>query len=74
MEDDRQGAPSRAEIDDVVVSYVALQDDTIPDPLAFNRPDMSVRGTSRHFPALQDLVAVGDVSDIEQAAPIELDS
>jgi hypothetical protein len=32
---DRQGAPSRAEIDDLVVSYVPLQGDTIPNPLAF---------------------------------------
>jgi hypothetical protein len=42
---DRHGAPSRAEIDDVVVSYVPLQGDTIPNPLAFSKPGMSVHGT-----------------------------
>ena len=44
---DRQGAPSHAEIDDVVVSYVPLQGDTVPNPLAFNKSGMSVHGTFR---------------------------
>jgi len=34
---------------------------------------MTACGTSRHFSALQDLVAMGVIADIEQAAPINLD-
>jgi H+/Cl- antiporter ClcA len=30
-------------------------------------------GTSRHFAALQNLVAIEGIADIEQAAPIKLD-
>jgi hypothetical protein len=30
-------------------------------------------GTSRHFAALQNLVAIGGMADIDQAAPIKLD-
>jgi len=30
-------------------------------------------GTSRRFAAMQNLVAIGDIADIEQAAPIKLD-
>jgi hypothetical protein len=34
---------------------------------------ISAFGTSRHFAALQNLVAIGGIADIEQAAPIKLD-
>jgi hypothetical protein len=34
--------------------------------------DISVMGTSRHFAAQQNLVAIGVVADIERATPIEL--
>jgi hypothetical protein len=30
-------------------------------------------GTQRHFAALRNLVAVGGIADIDQAAPINLD-
>ena len=36
-------------------------------------PQMFDFGTSRHFAALQNLVAIGGIADIEQAAPIKLD-
>jgi hypothetical protein len=34
---------------------------------------MSPLGTSRRFAAMQNLVAVGEIADIEQAATIKLD-
>jgi hypothetical protein len=33
----------------------------------------SGNGTSRHFAALQNLIAIGGIADIDQAAPINLD-
>jgi hypothetical protein len=29
--------------------------------------------TSRHFAALQNLIAIGGIADVDQAAPIKLD-
>ena len=33
----------------------------------------STNGTSRHFHALRNLVAIGKIADIDQAAPIKPD-
>jgi len=40
---------------------------------ALANPEPSTHGTSRHFAALRNLVAVGGIADIDQAAPINLD-
>jgi hypothetical protein len=46
---------------------VAISDDVS------NEATTSAVGTSRHFAVMQNMVAIGSIADIDQAAPIKLD-